>query len=321
MRKSLPYIAVVTSMIIWAGSGIAVKAALEALAPLTLVLSRFTIGILLMLVIGLIANRTTAPNSILRLQMVEKQDMWLFVLGGVFEPFLYFIFETYSYKLFATPTIAEAFLSTNPLIAPIFALIFLREKVTLWNIIGILVSTGGMLMLVLAGSASFELGSLWAIPLAFVTVCMAVTYSILLKKVPEKYSSLTMVFWMQLVGLVLFYLVAGVKVLVHPQAAWLVGKVSGSAVGGVAYLAAMSSVTAFVLFCYSVRYLGVTKANIFNNIRPVFTALLMLFIFGEQLPGWKWIGIVVIVLGLFICQKQSKKQFKSQTEHLQTQQL
>ena len=303
----LPYIAVIVSMIIWAGSGIAVKASLEALAPLTLVLMRFTLGILLMLAIGLVANRCTAQNSILRLQMIEKQDIWLFVLGGVFQPFLYFILETYSYKLFATPTIAEAFLSTNPLIAPIFALVFLREKVTFWNVLGILVSTGGMLLLVLAGSGSFELGSLWAIPLALITVCMAAAYSIILKKVPEKYSSLTIVFWGQLIGLLLFYLVAGGKALINPQAVWLVGDITGSAVGGVLYLAALSSVAAFVLFCYSVRYLGVTKANIFNNIRPVFTALLMLCIFGEQLPFWKWIGIGIIVLGLFICQKRGKK--------------
>ena len=303
----LPYIAVIASMIIWAGSGIAVKASLEALAPLTLVLMRFTLGILLMLAIGLVANRCTAQNSILRLQMIEKQDIWLFVLGGVFQPFLYFILETYSYKLFATPTIAEAFLSTNPLIAPIFSLVFLREKVTFWNVLGILVSTGGMLLLVLAGSGSFELGSLWAIPLALITVCMAAAYSIILKKVPEKYSSLTIVFWGQLIGLLLFYLVAGGKALINPQAVWLVGDITGSAVGGVLYLAALSSVAAFVLFCYSVRYLGVTKANIFNNIRPVFTALLMLCIFGEQLPFWKWIGIGIIVLGLFICQKRGKK--------------
>ena len=306
MKKSLPYIAVVTAMIIWSGSGIAVKAALEALAPLTLVLARFTIGILMMLAIGLIANKTMASNSILRLQKIDKNDIWLFVLGGLFEPFLYFILETYSYKLFATPTIAEAFLSTNPLIAPIFALIFLREKVTVWNVLGILVSTAGMIMLVLAGSGSFEIGTYWAIPLAIVTVCMAASYCIILRKIPAKYNSLTIVFWGQLSGLVFFYLVAFGKLLVSPDAQWMVGALSAPAVSGVIYLAALSSVAAFILFCYSVRYLGVTKANIFNNIRPVFTALIMLCFFQEQLPFWKWIGIGIIVLGLFICQKRGK---------------
>lgn len=308
MKKWLPYIAVITAMLIWAGSGIAVKAALTALSPLMLVLTRFTIGVLLMLAVGLLANQTAASNSILRLQKLDKQDIWMFVLGGVFQPFLYFIMETYSYKLFATPTIAEAFLSTNPLIAPIFALIFLRENVTVWNIIGILVSTAGMILLVLAGSGSFALGSYWAIPLALVTVCMAAAYSIILKKIPEKYSSLTIVFWVQLFGLVLFYILAAGKALVYADAQWIIGEITPAAISGVAYLAALSSVAAFILFCYSVRYMGVTRANIFNNIRPVFTALLMLCIFGEHLPVWKWVGIAIIVLGLFICQKRTKNQ-------------
>ena len=308
MKKWLPYIAVITAMLIWAGSGIAVKAALTALSPLMLVLTRFTIGVLLMLAIGLLANQMASPNSIIRLQTLDKQDIWMFVLGGIFQPFLYFIMETYSYKLFATPTIAEAFLSTNPLIAPIFALIFLRENVTLWNIIGILVSTAGMILLVLAGSGSFALGSYWAIPLALVTVCMAAAYSIILKKIPEKYSSLTIVFWVQLFGLVLFYILAAGKALVYADAQWIIGAITPAAISGVAYLAALSSVAAFILFCYSVRYMGVTRANIFNNIRPVFTALLMLCIFGEHLPVWKWVGIAIIVLGLFICQKHTKNQ-------------
>lgn len=306
MNKSLPYIAVIVAMLIWAGSGIAVKAALTALAPLTLVLVRFTIAVALMGIVGLIANRMTAENNILRLQTVERKDWWLFVLGGIFQPFMYFLLETYSYKVLASPTIAEAFLSTNPLIAPIFAALFLREHITPWNVLGILVSTAGMVLLVLAGSGSFELGSVWGIPLALVTVCTAAAYSIILKKIPEKYSSLTIVFWVQLSGLLLFYLLAAGKAIIYPDALWLIGR-SWSAAGGVAYLAVFSSVVAFILFCFSVRYLGVTKANIFNNIRPVFTALLMLCLFSEHLPAWKWVGIAIIVAGLFICQIKTTK--------------
>lgn len=293
-------------MLIWAGSGIAVKAALESLAPLTLVLTRFTLAVALMCGIGLVANKVAREDSILRLQKVDRQDIWLFVLGGTFQPFLYFILETYSYDAFATPTIAEAFLSTNPLIAPIFAWIFLRERVTGWNIAGILISTAGMVLLVLAGSDSFEIGNIWGVPLAIVTVCMAVGYSIILKKIPTKYSTLTIVFWVQLTGLILLYVLAGGKALIYPDTQWFTA-ITPKAINGVVYLAVLSSVAAFILFCYSVRFLGVTKANIFNNIRPVFTALIMLILFAEQLPFWKWVGIGIIVLGLFICQKHRKK--------------
>ena len=74
----------------------------------------------------------------------------------------------------------------------------------------------------------------------------------------------------------------------------------------VAYLAVFSSVAAFVLFCYTVRQIGVTRANVFNNVRPVFTAALMWIMFGEVLPMWKMVGIVIIIFGLFISQKREK---------------
>lgn len=304
MKKAFPYIAVIVAMLIWAGSGIAVKAALCSFSPMWLIVLRFTAAVLLMAAVGLV-TRQLRPTSMLALQPLAKADIWLFVLAGFFQPFLYFILETYSYQAFATPTIAEAFLSTNPLMAPIFAWLFLRERVTKWNILGIVVSTAGMAVLVLAGSSSFAVGPFYAIPLALVTVATAVAYSILLKRIPAHYNALTIVFWVQLSGLVLFTLLH----LLTPHAPFtqVIETVNKQALWGVTYLAILSSVAAFILFCYSVRFLGVTKANVFNNIRPVFTALIMLLLFHEHLPMAKWGGVVIIIIGLFICQKREKK--------------
>ena len=293
---------VVFAMLCWAGAGIAVKEALVVFSPLTLIILRFTLAIVLMLLVGVLFRR----NEVLGLQRVEKRDIPLFVLGGLFQPFLYFIFETYTYQSFASPTIAEAMLSTQPIMAPIFAFIILREKVTRNNVVGILISTVGMLLLLLVGANNFALGNPWGVLLAIVTVSMSVGYTIILRRIPTRYSSLSIVFYVQLVALVLFYAVWGVfdrqslQDMIVPLSADL------SPVIAVGYLAVFASVTAFILFCYTVRQIGVTRANVFNNVRPVFTALLMWVIFDEQLPIWKWVGIIVIVIGLFISQKQRK---------------
>lgn len=293
---------VVFAMLCWAGAGIAVKEALVVFSPLTLIVLRFTLAIVLMLLVGVLFRR----NEVLGLQRVEKRDIPLFVLGGLFQPFLYFIFETYTYQSFASPTIAEAMLSTQPIMAPILAFIILREKVTRNNVVGILISTVGMLLLLLVGANNFALGNPWGVLLAIVTVSMSVGYTIILRRIPTRYSSLSIVFYVQLVALVLFYAVWGVfdrqslQDTIAPLSADL------SPVIAVGYLAVFASVTAFILFCYTVRQIGVTRANVFNNVRPVFTALLMWVIFDEQLPIWKWVGIIVIVIGLFISQKQRK---------------
>lgn len=293
-------------MLIWAGAGIAVKEALVVFSPLTLIVLRFTMAVLLMLLVGLLCRK----SDILGLQRVEKKDIPLFMLGGVFQPFLYFIFETYTYRSFASPTIAEAMLSTQPLMAPLFAFVLLRERVTKNNIIGILLSTIGMLLLLLVGANDFELGSYWGILLAVLTVSMSVSYSVVLRRIPTRYSSLSIVFYVQSFSLLLFYPLWGIfdaKELTNVDFATFAasGQLLSSSLA-VSYLAVFASVAAFVLFCYTVRKIGVTRANVFNNVRPVFTAVLMWLLFDEILPIWKIIGIFLIIIGLFISQKYEK---------------
>jgi drug/metabolite transporter (DMT)-like permease len=252
-------------------------------------------------------------NDIVGLQRVEKKDLPLFLFGGLLQPFLYFIFETYTYQSFASPTIAEAMLSTQPILAPIFAWVILREQVTRYNILGIIVSTVGMLLLLLVGSNNFAIGNPWGIFLAILTVSCSVGYSVVLRRIPSQYSPLTIVFYVQSISLVLFYILWGGDLLLNTTqySSTLLNATQHSStlltsLLSVLYLAVLASVTAFILFCYTVRYIGVTRANIFNNIRPVFTALMMWMFFSEQLPLWKWIGIIIIIIGLFISQKHRK---------------
>lgn len=292
-------------MLIWAGAGIAVKEALLVYPPLTLIVLRFTLAVFLMLVIGLIFRR----NEILGLQCIAKRDIPLFILGGLFQPFLYFIFETYTYQSFDSPTIAEALLSTQPVLAPIFAFVLLREHITRNNIIGIVLSTIGMLMLLLMGAENFTLGNPWGILLAFLTVSMSVSYSVVLRRIPSRYSPLSIVFYVQSISLILFYILWGTTHLspLTSQLSTFNAQLSTlNSLLAVLYLAVLASVAAFILFCYTVRKIGVTRANVFNNIRPVFTAILMWLMFDERLPVWKMIGIIVIIIGLFISQKHEK---------------
>lgn len=309
MRHLLPYIAVIIAMLCWSVSGIAIKQALVVLPPFTMIVMRFTLAILLMLVVGLCFQK----NKMLRLQLIVRKDVPLFLLAGVFQPFLYYLLETFSYDALGSPTIAEALLSTSPLLSPLFAAVFLRERVTRNNIVGILISTVGMLLLVLVGSANFSLGNPWGILLAFGAVTTAVLYTVILRRIPQTYSDLSIVFWVQLVSLLFFYPVwactegMGEMVeLVANNQPLIENSQIVTSLACVAYLSVFASVIAFILFCYTVRQIGVTQTNAFNNVRPIFTALFMLLLFGEQLPWGKWMGIILIILGLFVCQKQEK---------------
>ena len=303
MRKFLPLVALVLSMVIWSVSGIAIKHALAVLPPFTMIIMRFVPSVLLMLCIGLLFRH----NPLFGLQRLQLKDLPLFLVAGFCQPFLYYLLETFTYDALNSPTIAETLLSTSPLLSPLFAAVFLRERVTVSNIIGILISTGGVFVLTLVGSKDYSVGNYWGVLLAFAAVSDAVVDSLMMRKVPARYSSLSFIFYAQLVSLLFF-----IPVWLWQEGVGAVRAIdwtsveAHTALGCVAYLTVFASVIAFVLFCYALRIVGVTQANAFNNIRPAFTALWMLIFFGEHLPLAKWIGIILIIFGLFVCQKREK---------------
>lgn len=298
-------IALIASMIIWSVSGIAIKHALAVLPPFTLIILRFVPSVLLMLLIGLICRK----SPLLCLQKLERKDIPLFLIAGFCQPFLYYMLETFAYDALNSPTIAETLLSTSPLLSPLFAAVLLRERVTRYNIIGILISTAGVFALSLVGSSNYSIGSYWGVLLAFLAVSAAVIDSIMMRKVPAYYTSLSFIFYAQLISQLFFipiwWFKEGPEAISNLQSAISNSEVQ-VALWCVAYLTVFASVIAFILFCFALRRVGVTQANAFNNIRPAFTALWMLLFFHEMLPWGKWMGMALIIFGLFICQKREK---------------
>lgn len=297
MNNWKAYLAVIVAMLIWSTSGIATKIALQVFTPLTLVTLRFTLAVVVMLVVGLASHK---------LNKIEKKDVPLFLLTAFVQSFLYYVCETYGMRLISSPTVAEVLLSTSPLFAPLLAFVLIREKVTLNNIIGIVLSTIGVVMMVLIGSDNFSIGSPWGVVLCFAAVMSAVLYTICLRKIPAQYNNLSIVFYSQLFGLLFFYPTWAIIDLPRLQ----IVSFSEMAIPSLAivYLAVFSSVVAYVLFSYTVREIGVTRGNAFNNIRPVFTAVIMMLAFDEQMPIVKWIAMLLVMIGLFICQYQPKKE-------------
>lgn len=71
-------------------------------------------------------------------------------------------------------------------------------------------------------------------------------------------------------------------------------------------LALFASCAAFILFAYSVRNLGLLKANVFTNSIPLFTAFFSFILLGDKLTVQNLIGMVVVVAGLYMSQLRGK---------------
>ena len=245
--------ALIVAMLIWSVSGIAIKHALVVLPPFTMIVMRFVPSVLLMLIIGLVRRN----HSLFCLQKMDLKDLPLFLVAGFCQPFLYYMLETYAYDALNSPTIAETLLSTSPLLSPIFAAVLLREKVTKYNIAGILISTIGVFALTLAGSTNYSIGNYWGVLLAFAAVSAAVVDSVMMRKAPMKYSSLSFVFYTQLISLCFFLPIWFFKEAktVCDIGYWTmdIGQLK-TALWCVGYLTVFASVTAFILFCFALQF-------------------------------------------------------------------
>ncbi len=294
IKNLLPYSAILVAMLVWGTSTIGTKLALNNFPPITLITLRFTIAVVLMAIIGLFTKQ---------LQPLRKQDALLFILTALIQPFGYYTFETFGLQMISTPTVAEVILSTIPLFSPLFAWLILRERVTIYNLLGVVISMVGVLIMIAAGETAFTMSSPWGYVLLACAVMASIFYAIMLRKIPAYYNDWSIVFYIMLFGTIMLYPVwLAVDLPKMDTFVW-----DWTGFGAIAYLAIFCSIICYILFCYCVRRIGVTRTNVFNNIRPVFTALYMLFFFGEQLPLVKWGGIIIVVIGLFVSQYMPKK--------------
>ena len=289
----------------WSFSFIWFKIAYLGYNPITVVIFRLAISAVLISIIAW---------GLKRLQRPTKKDIWLFILMAFFEPFMYFIGESYG-LIYISPTVAAVIVATIPLISPVAAWFFYREKIRWMNATGLLFSFLGVGLVVLNGSFKFEASPL-GVGLEFMAVLSAISYSIVLRNLVGKYNTFTIIAWQNFIGVILFlpiWLTFEFNDFVtrpfHPQA-----------FKAIVFLAVFASTLAFVFFTQSIRQLGVNRSNTFINLIPVFVAILSFFILNDSLGIQQITGITIVVAGLFLAQlKRKRKKDAFETIEITTQ--
>jgi len=293
------YIFITIAMLCWSFSFIWTKIALESFPPLTLITLRLILASVLLYGFLKLSGR---------LQKIDKPDLKLFFALAFFEPFMYYVGETYGLTM-VKPTLASVIIATIPVFAPFFAFVFLKERFTIINMLGIGVSIIGVYLIVYNTDGS-ETTSVIGVALVFLAVLSAIIYGLLLRKIPEKYSATNIIFYQSMIGLIYFIPVAAMVDL-RLLARMVILRQS---VQALLMLTFFASVIAFVLFADVVRKIGITKSEVFTNLIPVFTALLSWAIFKEMMNSFQWIGVFVVILGVFVSQSKNKKAGRPKSE-------
>ena len=286
------YICVILAMIMWSLTFVWFKIVNEVLGPFTIVFLRLLISSIILLLVSWLAGL---------LQRIRGRDFSRFLILSLIYPVIYFIAESIGLTLIQA-SLAAVIISTIPLIVPVGAYILYRERLSRLNIVGVIISFIGVLIVVLKPDLSFN-----AAPVGFLLMLLAVLsavgYTLMVKKMTETYTAFSITTYQNIFGTLLFLPLF----LIFEWKEFTLADMTLKAALNLGYLAIFGSSIAFIFFNYSVKVLGAARTELFSNIIPVLTAIFAFFMLGESLGIQKIIGISIVLTGLFLSQLKSRK--------------
>ena len=193
-------------------------------------------------------------------------------------------------------------IATIPLFSPIASYFFLKEKITLMNLIGILISVVGVFLVILKPDFSIAVSSV-GLALLLLAVFAAIAYSVVVVKLAGKYNVYTLVTYQNAIGVLLFIPVF----LGFERESFMKLSFSWDYALPLLELSIFASSIAFLLFTYGIQKLGLIRTNTLANMIPVFTAIFAYFLLDERLSFVNSSGIAIVIGGLFLSQLRTSK--------------
>lgn len=279
-------------MFLWGMSYVWSKIVFEYYNPITTVFIRLILSSLFLFAYIVVFRK---------FEKIKKQHFKLFLLSAFFNPFLYFIGESFGLDR-VSPTISSVIIATIPLFTPIAAYFFLKERFSKINTLGILLSFIGIVIMLANKDLSLAADPV-GIAFLFGAVVVAVIYGILLKKLTIHYSSITIISYQNLLGALFFLPLFLSFELDH----FLNVKPNFELISSLLLLAVFASSMAYVFYTSTVRKIGITRGNMYTNLIPIFTGITSYILLSEQFSITKISGIFIVILGVILAQLDKLK--------------
>ncbi len=203
-----------------------------------------------------------------------------------------------------TPINASVLMVTTPIIVLILAVIFLKEKIRLLKIIGVLIGLSGTLLIIFYGTGSSAtatnptLGNF----LIFVNATSYACYIIVVKKITQKYHPFTFIKWMYGFGF-FFVLPFGLSQLLEmqPDVIPLVGYLK------IGYVIVFATFGTYILNIFAIRELKPTTVAVFIYLQPMLASIFAIGLGKDKLDMVKVTATLLIFLGVYLVTKKPKE--------------
>ena len=294
MNRTLSIAAGVGYATIFGFSFLVTKDALDILDPMELVFARFLLAAVVMSL--LVAVR------LVKLDYRGKKPA-LLLLTCLFQPVLYFIFETYGVRESATST-AGIILGALPAVVAILGVFTLKEKTTPLQSLGLGLSIAGVAIVVFVGSraqgggegtlrgALFLIGSMFS----------AALFNVFSRKASRQFSDFERTFVMMWAGALVFGCIVLVKSFwpaADPLSSGSLWARASSVWPSIAYLGILSSILAFFFMNYTLTRLKASQSAVFTNLVTVITVAAGVLIRKESFDLLQGLGAIVIIAGVW----------------------
>ncbi|HMG33624.1 MAG TPA: EamA family transporter [Blastocatellia bacterium] len=272
--------------LIWGSNFTAIKYSLEDLQPLAFNGLRMVIATVMVV----IATRMTGKD--LRIDPVDRWRMFgLGLLANACYQSLFIIGMAHT-----RAGNAALIVSTTPLFTALYGRLRGRERFTKRGIFGLLLSFGGLVLIVFAGRDEVSVGDTLIGDTLLIgsTICWSL-YTVGSKRIVHVYGSTKSTAVMMLSGTPVLLLLC-TPALISQR--W--SSVRTVAWGGLMFSAIFSIALAYVIWNYGVRKLGATHTAVFGYITPVVAMLVAWPALGEIPTVGQVVGAAIILVGLYL---------------------
>lgn len=219
---------------------------------------------------------------------LEKEQLFvMFLLGGL----LYFLTTLFYFKAiqYIPVSLHVMIFYTYPFMVNIFAVLFLKEKMSLKQVVALFAAFGGILLILTDLNAGIKMiGVVLSVSAA---VCNS-TYVLALglKKIGNVSSLVTSAYtntFSALTFIVCCFAKDEMNLDINPKA-WL----------GIVFIALVSTAVAIIALSAGIKMIGAAKASIISTFEPIEGVLLSIIILGEQLFVNQIFGVVLVITAI-----------------------
>ncbi len=283
-----PIIAGSLAMVCYAATFIAVRDFAGVIPPAAITFLRCTIALLILYPICRKSLHTQWPLMRKHWKFLALQGFLIIVCGNG----LMFV------GLQFTTAINGALInSAEPVTIVLFAWLMFRDRLSVTQWAGVLVSFAGVIYLIGRGdtdvllSLNLNIGDVFI----FISILCWSVYAVLMRKVPPNLPPLNYLFGILAAGAIFafpFWILENLFFIPTPVT-WTTAGVTGG-------MALFTSILALLWWNRAVEGLGAARAGLLLHLIPVFTLVLAIALLGEELQSFHAVGIVLIGLGIYL---------------------